>query len=147
MTYFEMLITQWLWLLAQFRFHIWKAYEKVPIWLIYSRNKILIFFSRLHILPTLSWVLLSNYETWLKSNSGYETFAYMFIFESALGFTLSATVSEIAKSGSLFPGFWVLVHWDGLWHKSHALMVWHQWTSLQYGTICISLLHLDPEIP
>ena len=42
--YLYMLITQWLWLLAQFRFHVYKGYEKVAIWLIYSRNKILIFF-------------------------------------------------------------------------------------------------------
>ena len=59
----------------------------------------------LKLLTTLSWVLLSNYETWLNSVSGFETFAYGFMFKSALRFSLSAIVSEIAKSGSLFPGF------------------------------------------
>ena len=56
-------------------------------------------------LTTLSWVLLSNYETWLISDNGFETFAYGFTFECALRFSLSVIVSEIWNSGSLFCGF------------------------------------------
>ena len=107
-------------------------------------------------LTTLSWVLLSYYETWLNSDSGFEIFAYGFIIKSALGFSLSAIVSEIWNSGSLFPGFfqflspsslgWTLtkkwcigdliqVRFPRVWHYLHLSSTSRSWDTIGTRTL------------